>query len=441
MQPRFDDSLDVLLEALREAGLPLDESTVIVRDGQGRLLVARSEVGDEKRLAELLRGKLGAYAAPIPLVTGDLAETLRGDPTVRTVMVQGSSVRYADRRIVGADWLAPPVEPPRTGPPRLVFGSIKGGVGRSTALAVLAADLARDGKRVLVVDLDLEAPGIGFMLLPDGRARGEDRRPRFGTIDYLVENGLGGVAEEELFDFIGISPFGEGGIEVLPAVGRVTDERPETMLAKLSRALTEDVGPEGRTSVVDQVRGMLELFTDRRTYDAVLVDARAGLAESTASALLGLGGETLLFGVDQPQTFRAYRYLLAHLRAWFDPDIADWRRRITFVQAKAPPTESRRAPFRDRLYELCAEFLYDAERLSENGSVVPADFHPAPDERGLGVPHDAPFVRYDPTYEAFDPIGDRSQLDPEAYRGPFGDFLARAKELLASAAETSSREP
>lgn len=431
MLPHFDDSLDILVDVLSAAGVPLDSGTVIVRDGQGRLLVARRIVADEARVETAIREKLGAYAAPIPLVTGNLAETLLDDQTVRTLLIGGRRVRYADRRIVGADWLSPPAEPPGDGPPRLVFGSIRGGVGRSTALAVLATDLARDGRRVLVVDLDLEAPGVGFMLLPGGSGAAEDRRPRYGAIDYLVENGLGGVSDEDLFDFIGISSFGEGRIEVLPAVGRVTDERPESMLAKLSRALTEDVGESGRTTVLEQVRGMLDRFVRRRRYDAVLIDARAGLAESTASSLLGLGGEILLFGIDQPQTFRAYRYLLAHLSTFLDPDAADWRRRITFVQAKAPSTESQRAPFRDRLYELCAEFLYDAEGL-EDGSLVPVDFHPAPDERGPGVPHDSAFVRNDPTYEAFDPIGDRSRLEPEAYRGPFGAFLERARELLAA---------
>jgi MinD-like ATPase involved in chromosome partitioning or flagellar assembly len=40
------------------------------------------------------------------------------------------------------------------------FYSFKGGVGRTLALANVAVTLARRGKRVLVVDLDLEAPGL-----------------------------------------------------------------------------------------------------------------------------------------------------------------------------------------------------------------------------------------------------------------------------------------
>lgn len=50
---------------------------------------------------------------------------------------------------------------PRIHPGRIAtFYSYKGGVGRSFALANIAVLLARLGKRVLIVDFDLEAPGI-----------------------------------------------------------------------------------------------------------------------------------------------------------------------------------------------------------------------------------------------------------------------------------------
>ncbi len=52
--------------------------------------------------------------------------------------------------------------------PRLVFHGIKGGVGRSTAIAMLAYHLAKKGKNVLLIDFDLESPGLsGLMLPPD----------------------------------------------------------------------------------------------------------------------------------------------------------------------------------------------------------------------------------------------------------------------------------
>ena len=65
------------------------------------------------------------------------------------------------------------------------FYSFKGGVGRSMAMANIACLLAREGKRVLVVDWDLEAPGLEhFFAAHDPELMGRlARRP--GVIDLL----------------------------------------------------------------------------------------------------------------------------------------------------------------------------------------------------------------------------------------------------------------
>src|SRR3954451_18123281 len=48
----------------------------------------------------------------------------------------------------------------------VTFYSWKGGVGRTMALANAAVQLARHGKHVLMVDWDLEAPGLSHYFLP-----------------------------------------------------------------------------------------------------------------------------------------------------------------------------------------------------------------------------------------------------------------------------------
>ena len=61
------------------------------------------------------------------------------------------------------------------------FYSFKGGVGRTMALVNVAVELANTGRRVLVVDFDLEAPGLDtFDLL-----RSETQVP--GIVDFVGE--------------------------------------------------------------------------------------------------------------------------------------------------------------------------------------------------------------------------------------------------------------
>src|SRR5262249_9504961 len=96
---------------------------------------------------------------------------------------------------VPSEWQHAPDESDVT---RLAFHGIKGGVGRSTAVATLAAHLAkRPGAQVLVVDLDLESPGVGLTLLPD------DRRPEFGLVDWFVEQPVGQADDELLGSMVG----------------------------------------------------------------------------------------------------------------------------------------------------------------------------------------------------------------------------------------------
>src|ERR1700687_1734395 len=63
----------------------------------------------------------------------------------------------------------------------VTFYSFKGGVGRTMALVNAAVELTLRGKRVLVVDFDLEAPGIQTY----GPFAGSLQR--LGVVDYITK--------------------------------------------------------------------------------------------------------------------------------------------------------------------------------------------------------------------------------------------------------------
>src|SRR5437879_4694873 len=77
----------------------------------------------------------------------------------------------------------------------VTFYSYKGGVGRTMALANIATLLASWGKKVLVVDWDLEAPGVEHFLVPAGKDLvAAQEKP--GLIELLTE--LSGTASSEV---------------------------------------------------------------------------------------------------------------------------------------------------------------------------------------------------------------------------------------------------
>src|ERR1700751_1348059 len=100
------------------------------------------------------------------------------------------------------------------------FYSYRGGVGRTTALVNVAVDLALRGRKVLLVDFDLEAPGLpSFALLrPEG-----DTHP--GLVEFIDEYLRFGKAPD-IADYVyQAKAVGEncGDVWVMPA-GRGDDE-------------------------------------------------------------------------------------------------------------------------------------------------------------------------------------------------------------------------
>ena len=107
--------------------------------------------------------------------------------------------------------------------PIVSFYSYKGGVGRTTALALFASYYATHyGKKVFIIDCDFEAPG----LINYFDVSNEDI-PRNGIVEYLKD-------KEELGDQVNLQEgytyeiskkySGDGEIHLLPA-GNIFDEQ------------------------------------------------------------------------------------------------------------------------------------------------------------------------------------------------------------------------
>lgn len=433
----FDESLPTFAKTiLEQLGAEALERGLVLRDASGRLHFLSSEASppDEERAAyeSKFAAAVGAYTRTDRVIAfrdDPGVQTLLKDPAILFVQQDSLSLRILDRRIVGSGWVDWPFEE-RAWPPRIVFASLKGGVGRSTALAVTASDLSRRNKNILVIDLDLEAPGLGDMLLD------ADRMPRFGTIDYLVENGIGGVPDRTLPDFIGTSGLttAEGGrVDVLPALGLAAFECPLNTLPKLSRAMIEDINADGDSvPLAAQITEMISRFVAREAYDVILIDSRAGLSELAAPAVLGLGASVLLFGTAQRQTIHGYAALFAAFRVLAQRDRtagkrAEWRLRLKAVHAKASLDGSTGASYRDDLYDLFADNLYDAEDTPEaNPDAVTFDID---DENGPHWPLTIPFTQ---NLVDFDPVRAPNQLNRAFYEQAYRPFLNGIDSIIAS---------
>lgn len=467
----FDDSLSAfVLLVVRTWGAIAVKDNIFLRDVSGKLTFVVRE-GDwplEKRsdLANLAVNSMGNYVDSDGFAVSTPDELfdprLRELTSARSINVNieefSGCVNLVDRRMVGADWLRAPAATAKP-PQRLVFASIKGGVGRSTALCVTADYFASRGKRILAIDMDIEAPGLGNMLLSD------DTLPEFGLLDYLVEQNISELDDQFYADLIGSSWLsgGRGRVDVVPALGKRSLANPVNVLGKIARAYLPGTGghDEGfselgeQPSFMDNIRRLIERIADPLRYDAILIDARAGLHETTATAVVGLGAEVLFFGMDQPQTFAGYSLLLAHLSTLPVDESDDWRKRISFVQAKAPAAKGLRDRFESEITSLSDKYLWkkfpeiswevnDSLDVSQFKDTFETDWvDVAPDivdEVGAVEGNAVVAVLDSDRFHSFDPLQDRDALTEEIYHLTFNGLLLHLEKLFVPVLKGESED-
>ena len=259
-----------------------------------------------------------------------------------------------DRLASEATWSS--VAPQKTGGdiPRVVFYAMKGGVGRSTAVAACACALAQAGQRVLVLDLDLESPGLSASLLPS------DRQPAFGITDWLVEDLVnnGDAVSGDLSALSPLSSDGDGEIRVVPAHGR----EPGEYLSKLGRIWMPKFEDGGRQVWSERLERLIQELEQEYKPHVVLVDSRAGIDEVACACVTDLGASRIyLFALDSHQTWSSYRLLFQH---WRQHGAArQIRDRLQIVGALIPTWHDRVPETINALcehaYDLFLETLYD----------------------------------------------------------------------------------
>lgn len=202
-----------------------------------------------------------------------------------------------EKRLAKQAWLdetrpgRPPWELGDGRPAIVTFYSFKGGVGRTTALVSCAWQLARAGKRVAVLDLDLEGPGAGALL---------DAGSEHGVIDFLVDhlatenrelNGLTSTARAlgELAENVGVLAAGTLDLEYLEKLGRLDFQ---------SSLAGEEDSPAERA-----LEALLHAVHKELRPDFVFLDARSGLHNLSGLSLHGLAHVDVLFTRASPQGY------------------------------------------------------------------------------------------------------------------------------------------
>ena len=428
---RFDDAIEATVAVLRRRFPDELPRTTLVREPAGAITM----VLPDDALAE---GQWAVFAAELDTALGRFSPGLRSvllrqrdliDPQDILNSPDGApwaesrNLRLVDRLLTNQDWLRSPAVATPPIPAGTAF-SIKGGVGRSTALAVLAWHLARLGRKVLIMDLDLEAPGMGSLLLPE--------LPEFGVVDWCVESLVDQADVALLEQMLAPAPLAEGTdgqILLAPAFGRRTGD----FVAKLGRAYLPTMDEDGRVrGLADRINAFIAQAAKRlEPPDVVLLDARAGLHDIGSAAVTQLGAQVFLFARDEAQSWDAYRHLFDHLRrspavVWGMPD-EDLRWRLKMVAAQVDPTVHSTERWLDRSYSTWAAF-YDGAKDEGSGSAAepPTVF----ERREQAAPHFPLQISFDPRIRGINLIDPQQRPEWQFIETAFGPFLEGAVSRL-----------
>ena len=436
--------IDILLEYQADIGpfLPV----LVNRDLNGRVRLyvdschepsdATAEIAELKSLVEAVSARLGLHAGKANQILAfkdNLSKFIETTSTFSVTDRDGQvfpKVYVADRLAQESTWetISDPDDASRV--PRVVFYSIKGGVGRSTALAACAWSLAASGQRVLVLDLDLESPGLSTSLLP------QSRQPAYGITDWLVEDLVGNG--DAVFDQMhaSLSTPKRGELIVVPSHGF----EPGEYVSKLGRVWMPGFTAEGhRQNWSERLQRLISALEQNHQPSIVLIDSRAGIDEVASACVTDLAARRIyLFAVDSLQTWQGYRMLFDHWRLHgVAPSI---RRRLQVVGALLPTwsdgalTQATQQ-LCENAYSLFSGSLYDeawpeADEHADGLSSPPADLFnfDLPDDT---APHHPCAIGWNQAFAAIESLHDRLQgMEADQIRLVFGSLLTDLQAII-----------
>lgn len=325
------------------------------------------------------------------------------------------SIKIVERVVAGQTW-SKPTAPPFDPPPYLItFYSFKGGVGRTTAAALTGLKLARSGKKVCLVDFDLEAPGLSGLAENVG----------VGAVDYLLEKQLGiaGPMKDYLYFVADEVAKNKGGELWLVPAGNIN----ANYLTKIGRldfqALLQ------HTPSHSNIHALFHDLKQTTPFDFYLIDARTGITDIGGITLNGLSHlNVILFGLGS-QNEQGLDFILQHLKTLFKEhqltpeQIAS---RLLFVFSPVPLGESKakdddlKEALRQTLFTALETHIYPLWPLNTSFPDITDNETPTDP-----VPHDPLFIRYLPRMPLQKKLQEMEYIQSDTADPPYDQLVER----------------
>ena len=185
----------------------------------------------------------------------------------------------------------------------ITFYSYKGGVGRTLAAANFAVYLAKLGQRTVVVDFDLEAPGMDSKFRAVGLPQ-----PKRGLLDYILEyqdTGADPGSVQNISVEITVESLGKvAPLWLVPAGDYLSKEYSR----KLDRLDWSRIFSEEREGVAF-FQQFLSRIEQELQPDFVIVDSRTGISEIAGLCTQQLADEVVMLSSLSSESIKVTRHI------------------------------------------------------------------------------------------------------------------------------------
>jgi len=211
----------------------------------------------------------------------------------------------------------------------ITFYSYKGGVGRTLVLANIAKRLANFGKKVCIIDFDIEAPGLHQKFEHN---LNQDKIKR-GIVDYIHEFSYNNKLPKSIKDYTTkISHHNSNsGIDIIPA-GNVKTKKYWKKLAQINWGkLFYEKDSQGVAFFID----MKQKIEKEINPDFLLIDSRTGITDISGVTLSILADEVIILLTNNKENIEGTK-LITNTLSVPKNTFAEGRPKINIILSRIP---------------------------------------------------------------------------------------------------------
>lgn len=186
----------------------------------------------------------------------------------------------------------------------ITFYSYKGGVGRSLALSNIAKRLSEFGKKVCIIDFDLDAPGI------DLKFKNNISKPiKMGIVDYIYTFSKENIIPDKISNYVTKIDFHNNNYKNIDliAAGATTTQEYWKKLAMISWGeLFYNEDSQGINFFID----LKDKIMKELKPDFLLIDSRTGITDIAGITMSILADEIILFSANNAENINGIKQVI-----------------------------------------------------------------------------------------------------------------------------------